>query len=128
MANVLADGLSWLAGQMKASASTTITYKRGASSVSIDATFGSQVLRVSDRDGNSKVERPDADFIFTAADLNFGSGEVEPDAGDYIEATFGSTTKRFQLMPMNNGAEPAWRYCDPHQLMVRCHTKYVGDV
>ena len=128
MADMISSGLSWLAGQLKTNVSQTVTYKRGIQSVSIQATFASQILRTSDGQGNSKIERPDADFVFTTADLNFGSGVVEPAAGDIVQVVFGAVTKQFKLMPMAGGSEPAWRYCDAYQIEVRCHTKFIGTI
>lgn len=127
MADLLATGLAWLAGQLKSNASETITYTRGTQSITIQATLAMQLMRTTDAHGNTKIERPDADFIITAADINFGAGQVEPATADVITRTYGSVNKQFRLLPMNNGAEPAWRYCDPFQTMVRCHTKFIGD-
>jgi hypothetical protein len=126
MTDMLKTGLTWLAGQQKANVSELVTVFRGSSSFTALATFASQILRVSDRQGNTKVERAAADFIFTASDYNFGAGVVEPAAGDVIQFTFGTVTKQFKAMPVNSGQEPAWRYCDPYQISVRVHTKYIG--
>lgn len=138
MANLLSDGATWLAAKLKASAATTISYRRPAvgsdlpefGPITISATMCSQLMKTSDREGNAKYERPDADFVFTAADLDFGGvvGVKEPKAGDLIDVTAGGVTKRYKAMPVNNGREPAWRYCDPFQTMVRVHTKLEGTV
>lgn len=120
--------MTWLAGKLKSHAARTITYRRGTASVSITATLASQLLRVSDHQGNTKVERPDADFIFTAADLILSGSVVEPADDDLVDVVYGSVTKRFRLMPMNRGQEPSWRFSDPHQKLIRVHTKHVGNV
>jgi len=128
MSDMIADGLAWLASVQKASCSQTITYIRGAQQITIQATFALQMLRVTDHEGNTKVERPDADFIFTAADLDFGAGPVEPADGDIIQATFGAVTKQFEARPVNHGSEPSWHYEDPFEVSVIVHGKYIGDV
>ncbi len=128
MADMIADGLAYLARQLKANCSQPVIVSDGTHSVTLQATFESQMLRVSDGQGNTAVERPDADFVFTAADLNFGSGIVEPADGWTITATFGSVNKQFKLMRVNQGQEPSWRYTDPFQTMVRAHTKYMRNV
>jgi hypothetical protein len=126
VSDVLADAAAWLAGQLKTNVSELVTYVRGNQSITVSATFASQLLRVSDREGNTKVERPDADFIIAAADINFGAGQVEPAAGDIVQVVYGNVTKQFKLMPMGGGSEPAWRYTDPFQTMVRVHTKKIN--
>jgi len=123
--DLLAAGAAWLAGQLKANGSQTVVYRSGAHSVSLQATFDSQLLRIADGQANTRVERADADWILTAADLNFGSGAVVPVDGDTIQATFGGETKTFKVMKVG-GVEPSWRYCDPFQTMLRIHTKYVS--
>ncbi len=127
MADMLQSGLAWLSAQLQANAATTITYRRGSQSVRIQATMGAQLLKVTDLAGNAMVERPDADFIFPAANLDFGAGPVAPAEGDLVEKTYGSITRQFKVMPVG-GSEPAWRYCDPYQINVRVHTKFVGNV
>ncbi len=126
MSDMLQTALTWLAAQQKAYKSQTVTYRRGQSSVEILATLGESILRVTS--GNvSRIERPAADFIFTAADLNFGAGVTEPAIDDIVDMTFGDVNKRFRVLPVNNGDEPAWRYTDPYQIQVRVHTKQVSQ-
>lgn len=128
MSDLLADGMTTLASKLKSYAGKTGTYRRGANSVSITGTLAHQILRVSDH-GHTRVERADADFVFSAADLIISGAVVEPnDDTDTIDFTFGSTTKRFRLLPMNRGQEPAWRYSDAHQTMIRAHLKFTGTV
>jgi hypothetical protein len=124
MADLLETGMGWLAGQLKANASRPVTYKRGADSVVVQATLGSQLLKTSDRLGNTKVERTDRDFLILAADLVLNGNQTTPASGDVIEVTFGAVTQKFEVMAI--GSEAPWRYSDPHQLMLRIHTKYVG--
>ncbi len=128
MADMIASGLSWLAGQLKANCSQPVTVSNGTQSVVIQATLESQRLLVSDGQGNTSVQRPDADFVFTAADLDFGSGPVEPADGWTVTVAFGAVNKQFKLMRVNQGQEPSWRYTDPFQTMIRAHTKYMGNV
>jgi hypothetical protein len=126
MAEVLAAAAIWLAGQLKTNLGTSITIIRGLQSITVIGTLASQVMRTSDREGNAKVERPDADAVLTASDYNFGAGQVEPAAGDIFQVTYGAVTKQFRAMAL--GSEPAWRYTDPYQTMVRVHTKFIGTL
>ena len=128
MADFIGDNITgWLHPRLTTECSAPITYLRGSDSVSINATWQKNVRMVSDGAGNTKIERPDATFDFDATALNFGAGQVEPDADDEIQAVFGSVTKRFRLLPIVGG-EAAWRYLDPQQTRVRCNTKYIGNL
>jgi len=122
----LQTGAAHLASRLKSHASRTVTYIRGAQSVSVSATLDSQLLRVSDRLGNTKVERTDRDFLITAADLILGGVVATPERGDEVRVTFGSTVERFSVMAP--GTEPHWRYEDAHQTLLRVHSKFFGNV
>jgi hypothetical protein len=126
MADMLQEALEELAAQQKAHQSRTITYRRGSLYVEIDVTPGKSILRTAN-DQTTLVERPVATFVFTAADLDFGDGVVEPDANDLVdmEMSEDGIRKRFRVLPM--GGDPAWRYCDPYQISVEVRTKQVSQ-
>lgn len=126
MGDLLRTGLSWLADELEDQVSQEVTYRRGADAVTLNATFGSQLLNVTDRLGNTKVERTDRDFLIRAADLVLSGVTVTPQRGDQVEVTIGSVTERFDVMAP--GTEPPWRYSDPFKLMLRIHTRYIGTV
>lgn len=128
MADLLADGLAWLDDQLQAHAAQTITYRRTVESVELTVMFDERTLRIVDRQGNSKVERPDFTCSFAAEDLDFGFGQTEPAHGDLMDVTYGDTIKRFRVMPLNNGLEPGWQYLDPHQIRVQVSGKFTGTV
>lgn len=127
MANLLADGLSWLDDQLKANASLTATYRRGAFSVSLQVQLGEQILKLFDAQGATKIMRTELDVLFHAADLILNSATVTPDRNDLVDITFGSTIKRYEAMPLPGG-EAIWRYSDPHQNRIRLHLKQKGTV
>lgn len=127
MSNMLAAGMAKLGQKMKAYGATTVTYRRGAFSVALSATVGRQLLKTSDRAGNTKTELTERDFTFLAADLILNAVQVVPDDGDTIDVLFGATTKRFTVMPVGN--EKAWRYSDEQgETTIRVHTKYTSNV
>lgn len=128
MADQLARGVAHLASRLKAHGSVTIVIRRGPLSVSLSATLADSLLRTSDRAGNTKIERTDRDFIFTAADLILGGVVVTPERGDKVDVTFGSTVSRYEIMAFGGGTEPHWRYEDNHNILIRVHTKFVGNV
>jgi hypothetical protein len=71
------------------------------------------------------MEWTDLDFIIASADLFFSYGDlITPERGDliYLErAPYDVQT--FEVSPY--GSEPAWRYTDPYQTMLRIHTKEI---
>ena len=126
MSDRLETGVAHLASRLKSHASRQVTYRRGALAVTVLATLDSQLLRTTDRLGNTKVERTDRDFLITAADLVLGSQVVKPQRGDQVDVTFGNVTERFEVVAV--GTDPHWRYEDNHQQVLRVHTKSIGTV
>lgn len=118
--------MTWLAGQLKDNVAASVTYIRGAYSVTLSATLGSQLLRLTDAGGNTKIERTDRDIVFSAADLILNGSATTPQRGDKFRVTFGSTTTEYAVMAPDG--EPPWRYADSHQTMIRAHGKYYGTV
>ena len=127
MSNMLADGMAWLGEQMTEFCSSEVTYRRGAYSVTFDATIGRLLLKTSDRLGNTKTELTDRDFLFDAEDLILNGSQTVPQDGDTIDIVFDATTKRFTVMPVGN--EPSWRYSDEQgETKIRVHTKHTSNV
>lgn len=116
---LLSDGMTWLGNQLAATESVPVTYTRGAYSCMINATLGSQLLRITDTNGRTRVQRPDQDFIFNATELVLNSLQVEPDEGDHITKADGT---RYEVRSPAVG-EAAWRYCEPQHVRIRVHTK-----
>lgn len=125
MTDLLRTGAAWLAGQLKASAGRTVTYCRGAGTVSLTATVGRTLMRLADGQGGTFVEWTDRDYLFPAADLILSGSLTEPARGDQIRDTdeAGNVVVYEVLAP---GGEPPWRYSDPQGVMLRVHTKLVG--
>jgi hypothetical protein len=112
MPNMLRDGLAWLTGQLRDYASEVVT-----------ATFGAKLLQLDDGSGGIRVEYTDLDFCIPADQLDFGAGRFTPERGDLIDVTMPYDTQTFEVFPF--GSDPPWRWSDPHQSMVRVHTKHI---
>lgn len=121
MANLMRTGAEWLSGKLKAEASETVTYTRGADSVSggLAATPGETSYEHLDSDGIS-VEARVRDFTFEAADLVLASAVVLPAKGDLI--VLGTTT--YEVLPVGGGE--VHRYCDRNNIRLRVHTKEIA--
>lgn len=124
MPDMLATGLAWLTGQLKANASQTVTYTRGNLGVDVQATFGKKLLKLDDGFGGIRMEWTDIDFLIPAADLSFDGLSILPSRGDLIFVTVGYQVQTYQVFPY--GTDPAWRWSDPGQTMMRIHAKYVS--
>jgi len=128
MADVLRDGAVWLAGKLKAFASRTVLYRRGAVEVSVQATVGRTLLRLTDGYGGVRMERTDRDFLIAAADLAaaFGPSFGEPEPGDRVTETGeDGAVHTFEALPYG-GTEPCWRWADDYRVLYRIHCKQVG--
>jgi hypothetical protein len=123
VADQLAAAAAWLAAGLQGSASELVTYARPSTgqSAQLPATYGSTLLRVTDRAGRVKVQRTDRDFVMTAALLVLGGQATTPQRGDTVTLPSGEV---FEVTPYES--EPAWRWADPFKTMVRAHTKQVS--
>lgn len=126
MANVFQVATDFLNAQLKQYASVFATMERDGQILEAMVTLGSQMLRVTDRSGNTKVERTDRDIGIEAADHVLNGVRVEPQAGDnwFIDLDDGAGLLQYEVMSPNN--EGPWRYSDSHRKRLRIHTKYVG--
>ena len=124
MANLLRDGEQWLAGMMIAHAADTVLYVRGSESVSLAATIGKTDFEIaSDFGVETYVSR---DFLILTSDLILSAQVVLPQKGDKIEEPVGDAALSIKVYEvMAPASEPVWRYSDPHQKMLRVHTKHV---
>lgn len=118
MADVLREGAKWLTGQMQDHASGTAVYCRSTEEpIEIAVTRGETAFRTQDLSGMSILIRS-IDFLFAAADLDFGHGPAEPRDGDTIEIE----GRRYVVRQAVSG-EAAWRYSGPHGDRLRVHTR-----
>jgi hypothetical protein len=118
MANLLKKGIEFLADKLKAHASETVIYKRGADSVNICASFGKTDYKIED-DSGFQIGGQVTDFLFDAADLVIDGLLTVPKAGDRVEVD----GKVYEALFINDGC---WRHSDPFRKMIRLHTKEVN--
>jgi len=123
VSETFASSISGALGAVRASRGVAVTYWRGDTSLPITAAPASERYTVHDGDGVPQQVFM-RDYLFAAADLDFGQGVVEPERGDRIKEQIGGVVKVFEVMPL--GTEPAWRYMGAPQVAVRVHTKQVG--
>jgi len=115
--NLLKNGIQFLADKLKAHASETVVYKRGADTINICASFGKTNYQIEDESG-MKVGGQVTDFLFAAQDLVINGSQTTPQAGDQIQ----TDSAIYEAMFLPDGY---WRYSDPFRTMIRLHTKEV---
>ena len=117
---MLQQGLDWLEEQRKAHMVRTVTYRRGAYTVSVAATVGKTVFEEDDGQGII-IEQQVRDYLVAAADLVLGGEQIEPKRGDLIEESRGSRTHVYEVSSI--GARPPCELCDPSGTTLRIHTR-----
>ena len=117
MTDLLRQGSQWLAGVLNEHAASPVTYRRGQTEASLNATFGRTEYEVED-DSGIRVAAHAIDFLIVATDLEPTFGE--PEAGDQIVAD-GQVHEVLDLAGQGH-----WRWSDPHRTTMRIHTKQIG--
>lgn len=124
MSDLLASAASWLADQQAAHLAATVTYRRGAQSVSLAATRGRTEFDEPDAVTGFPVRQTSVDWLVTAAALVL-SGDAAatlPARGDTIEETAAGVTTTYEVLPLGT-SEQCFRPCDPAGYKLRVHTK-----
>lgn len=124
MADRLAIAMDRLNTVRKAHMATSVTYTRGANSVTLSATLGATTYETADEAG-VLVQSKGTDFIVSAADLVLNSVLELPEIGDQIRIAQGGVTQVFQVLPVGDAGH--YRLVDPHGRMLRIHAKQVGE-
>jgi len=114
---MLQQGSQWLEQMRTQHCSSPVTYRRGGTEATINATYGRTEYEVDD-DYGLRVAAHVTDFLISATDFTPTFGE--PEAGDQIVAD-GTI---FEVMSLGNQGH--WRWSDPHRQALRIHTKETG--
>ena len=122
MGDLLHSGLAWLADQLHAHASRPITYRRGVQQVALNATLGRKDFEADTHEGRLYIRAND--FLVRAADLVLGGQLALPERGDQIDVNFDGATATFEVLGQDG--IPPWEFSDPHQQVLRIHTKKVA--
>jgi hypothetical protein len=122
MGDLLHSGLAWLADQLHAHASRPITYRRGVQQVALNATLGRKDFEADTHEGRLYIRANDV--LVRAADLVLGGQLALPERGDQIDVNFDGATATFEVLGQDG--IPPWEFSDPHQQVLRIHTKKVA--
>ncbi|MCL2348433.1 MAG: hypothetical protein FWC50_09255 [Planctomycetaceae bacterium] len=109
--NMLQNGLDWLAKKQKRHVSSRVYYYRDEICYPVNATLGRTKFDMED-DYGVRITAHTIDFLINASDL-----ELIPKVGDRII----SDKTAHEVLEL--GAAGCWRWCDPHGIRRRIHTK-----
>jgi len=110
---------SWLNKLVSNLPSTEITYKRGATSITItNAVIGKTLFDVQDSYGAVQTDKS-TDFIFAFSEIAATLGK--PDRGDTITYTQNDLTYTHEVI------SPEYEFSDAYETLIRVHTKRVYD-
>lgn len=126
MANLLKQGQALIAATLKSHGSETVTYRRGANSVSIAASVGRPDMTLGPEFGGGHLRMNTKEFVITAADLVINGVAVSPATGDMIDVAEGEATNRYRVGP--DGGLPEFENADAFGIMLRIRGTFQGAV
>jgi len=118
MGNLLRTGSAWLEQMRVAHCSSQVTYRRGTTDVTVNATYGATRYEQTDASG-VVLESRVWDFLIAASEL---TATGEPRSGDQIIAD----GQKYELLHV--GDDGVWRFSDPFRQVYRIHTRQIGVV
>lgn len=122
MTDMLARGMEWLSRQRTQHLTQSVTYARGADSVTLPATIGKTEFAI--EDGHGLLQKYESrDYLVQTEDLILNGTAVLPERGDQIRETQGTSIYVYEVLAP--GTEPVWRYSDPYRHTLRIHTKQI---
>lgn len=109
--------------RLRSVAGKTVTYRRGAQAVALQAVTGQSEYSTVD-DAGMPVANQSRDFLVAAAELVLDGEEVEPKVGDVIEELDGTRVRTHIVIAL--GDDQPWRWSDSGRSTRRVHTKERG--
>ena len=109
--NMLQNGLAWLAQKQKRHVSSRVYYYRDEICHPVNATLGRTKYDIEDEYG-LRIMAHTTDFLINAADL-----DLVPQVGDQI------VCDKIVYEVLELGQSGCWRWCDPHGIRRRIHTR-----
>lgn len=123
--SLLLKSARFLSGALKSAAKETITYTRGAESITLDAIPGRHENRL-DLIEDEQASAREFDWIICADEIVLAAGKVAPEKGDVITwVEPGGTTLTYKVVPGTQ--DRCFRPCDQLGILYRVHTVLVDD-
>jgi len=105
MADMLRAGQEWLANQLKAHASRTVVYLRGANQTSVTAIIGRTLMKLEDGYGGIHMQWTDRDFLVPPEELVLAGSQILPERGS------ATTSDPIRSRVSLGLAAPTWKTC-----------------
>jgi hypothetical protein len=118
----LRNANEWHMGKRRRFETSTVTYGRVISSVSVPAERGATVMEYV-ADDNMTAVFQSVDFKVAAADLEIDGQLISPQTGDRI---IPENREGVYEVIQNPISRKCWAWDDPYELRYRIHTKKVG--
>src|SRR5262245_42135542 len=104
----------------------TVTYRRGALSVTFDATLGRPRRLLEDLDGGTRVVWTGGSLLFRRSLLVLAGVPATPQRGDKVDIPYGTTTVRYEVLAAEGDPEAQLR--DGEQTQFRVFLKQVATL
>lgn len=122
--SLISSGLAWLQSQLAQNAGSAIVYHSGPHEIEIpDAVLGKSMYESQDAAGVT-VRSGAADWLIAPGRLTVDGSSIEPQPGDKIVHTLGSTVRTYLVVPLGN--EPCWRWSGPSHDRMRIHVQEIA--
>jgi len=125
MADLLAQGSTFLANALHRSASSPVVYSDGTNTAEIDAVRGKTEYEQDDGEGGV-VLFSERDFLFRRQDLVLDNRYFLPDEGHTITQTVHGAERVWAVKPSSDG-RACFEYLDGYETMLRVHCKLISD-
>lgn len=120
--DILRRGTQWLGGQLARHAANEITYRQGATSLSLPgATKVRQDIEVLDDDGMMTIVQV---YEWRVAAVAFAVAGIKPRIGDEIREVVDGDERVYEVMPISG--MPAVQDMSTHGYRLKIRTKLVG--
>lgn len=103
-------------------------YSRGVQSCTLDLLLTDQSAMLASPDEAINVRVQETVFLASPADLDFGSGPVQPAHSDTIEIamTVGGVEQTWTFTVQQSDGGPCWSPLDPYQRRIQIYAKLTG--
>lgn len=122
MSDIIQDAADWLTDQMQSHVAVSITYVRGGTSATFDATPGKTAYSAESEVG-FVVEFEQRDFIFPVAELTAEGIALPPVRTDRITQTINGASKTYK--PFAPNGDRCFKFTDPGEKQIRIYTELV---
>jgi hypothetical protein len=123
VADLIGNGMAFLARQLAANAGISATYLRGSETIPVTVIRSSSLLKLSNEFGALRVVRWEDDWIVATAELMLGGGLFEPQLGDMVRIDSGNHAGTYEVLQPGIG-ELAWKRITAGNQW-RLHTKRI---